>query len=322
MASSAWASIAAIGFFIGCSDSATDVVGGESSTSSANGAAGQGGSGGAGGSPFVSGGSAGVGGDSCVPPDMIIALDRTLTMHFQPNGSEPTDAPAYASSKWSQAITAIEGLVAPPIDATIRFGLELWPKESPGCITLAERVENTVQATNPFCEDGEVLLSPVLGAQVAVDAALDPTTTKICVSTPTGSGLLTAAARLAEIQEQGRDQFILLVTDGADWAASCPIPDPLETVQTLAAASVKTFVLGFSASGELMPNGIGAPFLNNMACAGLTAPDFDESCMLSGTGYVAVDPEGATLYLQASDGVALGAALQAVAAEVCCDCVE
>lgn len=85
---------------------------------------------------------------------------------------------------------------------------------------------------------------------------------------------------------------------------------------------MKTFVLGFSASGDLMPNGIGAPFLNNMACVGLTAPDFDASCMMSGVGYVAVDPEGETLYLQASDGAALASALAGVAAEVCCDCVE
>jgi hypothetical protein len=307
---------------VACSDSATDGVGGASSTSTGSGGKGEGGAGGQGGSPFGVGGGTGVGGDNCVPPDMIVALDRTLTMHFQPNGSEPTDAPTYASSKWSQAITAIEGLVQPPIDGTIRFGLELWPRESPGCITLAERVENTVQATNPFCEEGEVVLSPMLDAQAEMDAALDPTTTKICVSTPTGSGLLTASARLAEIQEAGREQFILLVTDGADWDASCPTPDPLATVQTLAAGGVKTFILGFSASGELMPNGIGAPFLNNMACAGMTAPDFDESCMMSGAGYVAVDPEGATLYLQASDGPALSAALDAVAAQVCCDCVE
>jgi hypothetical protein len=317
-----WVALVAVASSVACSDSATDLVGGASSTSSASGAAGHGGAGGEGGSPFSTGGSAGVGGDSCVPPDMIIALDRTLTMHFQPNGSEPTDAPEYASSKWSQAINAIEGLVQPPIDGTIRFGLELWPKESPGCITLAERVENTVQATNPFCEEGEVLLSPALDQGSAVDAALDPATTKICVSTPTGSGLLTASARLAEIQEAGRDQFILLVTDGADWDASCPTPDPLATVQTLAGAGVKTFILGFSASGELMPNGIGAPFLNNMACAGLTAPDFDVTCMMSGAGFVAVDPEGPTLYLQASDGAALATALQAVAAQVCCDCIE
>ncbi|MEP7122593.1 MAG: hypothetical protein ABJE95_16845, partial [Byssovorax sp.] len=58
------------------------------------------------------GSGTGVGGASCDPPDVLIALDRTLTMHKTPEGSEPMDAPAYASSKWYQALTAIKGLVS------------------------------------------------------------------------------------------------------------------------------------------------------------------------------------------------------------------
>jgi hypothetical protein len=268
-------------------------------------------------------GSSGTGGDVCEPPDMLIALDRTLTMHFQPDGTDPIDAPSYASSKWSQAIGAIEGLVDSQIDQTIRFGLELWPKEEPGCITLAERVENTKQATNPFCEDGEIVLPPALGSSGAIEAALDPLTTKICISTPTGAGLLTASSELAQIKASGRDQYILLVTDGADWDQSCPTPDPVTVTQELAAAGVKTFVLGFSATGDIMPGGVGAPFLNDMACAGMTAPNFATACEMDASGgYVAVDPTGPTLYLQASDATALATALHDVAAQVCCDCVQ
>jgi hypothetical protein len=253
---------------------------------------------------------------------MLIALDRTLTMHFEPDGTTPTDPPAYASSKWSQAINAIKALVTPQVDNTIRFGLELWPKEEAGCITLTERIQDTKQATNPFCEDGEVLLPPALGATPAISGALDPLTTKICVSTPTGAGLLTAQTELSQIKKAGRDQYIMLVTDGADWDQSCPTPDPVTVTQQLAAQGVKTFVLGFSATGDIMPNGIGAPFLNNMACAGLTAPNFSTNCMMGTGGYVAVDPSGPTLYFQASDANALADALHAVAALVCCDCVQ
>lgn len=271
---------------------------------------------------FESGASSGAGGSACQAPDMLISLDRTLTMHFMPNGATPTDAPAYASSKWSEAITAIRSLVQPPLDSTIRFGLELWPKQEPGCITLTERIEDTVQATNPSCEDGEVLLSPQLGASSEVASDLDPLSTKICLSTPTGSALLTAATHLSGIKQAGRDQFILLVTDGADWDQSCPTPDPVTTVQDLAGQGIKTFVLGFSASGDLMPNGVGAPFLNDMACAGMTAPDFDNNCTMGTTGYVAVDPAGPTLYYQASDQAALSQALDAVAGLVCCDCPQ
>ena len=228
----------------------------------------------------------------------------------------------YASSKWSQAITAIQALVQPPVDQTIRFGLELWPKEEPGCITLTERVENTVQATNPTCEDGEVLVPPGLATGGTIAGALDPLTTKICLSTPTGNGLLTASTNLAAIEQAGRDQYIVLVTDGADWDQSCPTPDPLAVVQTLAGQGVKTFVLGFSASGDLMPNGVGAAFLNDMACGGMTAPSFSTNCVMGTNGYVAVDSSGPTLYYQADDASALSEALDEVKALVCCDCVQ
>ncbi len=72
--------------------------------------------------------STGTGGASCVPPDVVIALDRTLTMHQTPDGSEPVDAPNYESSKWFQALTAIKGLVTPKLDKGIHFGLEMWPR--------------------------------------------------------------------------------------------------------------------------------------------------------------------------------------------------
>jgi len=309
---------------IACGDSASDGAG---ATGGNGGAASQGGHGGTtsdggSGAGFEGGGTSTGGGPSCEPPDLMIALDRTLTMHKLPDGNTPTDPPDYASSKWSQAITAIEQLVTPAIDDTIRFGLELWPKEEPGCITLAERVENTVQATNPFCSEGEVLLSPDLGASAAIAGALDPLTTKICISTPTGAGLLTASDHLASIAAPGRDQYIMLVTDGADWDQSCPDPNPVTITQQLAAAGIKTFVLGFSATGDIMPGGVGAPFLNDMACAGMTAVDFDTSCMMGTTGYVAVAPDGPTLYLQASDADALAAAMSTVAVSICCDCAQ
>src|SRR5262249_55617750 len=87
---------------------------------------------GEGGSIHIDAGGGGKGGGmSCDPPDAIIALDRTQTMHKTPNGGEPTDAPDYQSSKFYQAITAIHQLVAAPTDHAIRFGLELWPKNEP-----------------------------------------------------------------------------------------------------------------------------------------------------------------------------------------------
>ncbi len=310
---------------VACSPSSAtdDAAGGADGNGTTTGSTADGGGGNGTGAGFQSGSTTGSGGDdACVPPDMLIALDRTLTMHRMPDGTTPTDAPDYESAKWSQAIGAIETLVTPSLDQSIRFGLELWPKEEPGCITLVERIQDTVQATNPSCSDGEILHAPSLGASGAITTALDPLTTKICLSTPTGAGLLTASTQLAAIQEPDREQYIMLVTDGADWDQSCPTPDPVAVTQELAAQGIKTFVLGFSATGDIQPGGVGAPFLNDMACAGMTAPDFAQSCQMGATGYVAVDPMGPTLYLQASDGDALAEAMGEVAAAVCCDCVE
>src|SRR5262249_20086485 len=124
---------------------------------------------------------------TCVPPDVLFALDRTLTMHRTPEGLVPDDTPAgHATSKWSLAIRAIQHVVAPPRDQGLRFGLELWPKQSSGCITLGQRIQGMTGA-NPKCEGPEVLVAPDVGTGPAITGTLDPDATPICASTPTGS---------------------------------------------------------------------------------------------------------------------------------------
>ncbi|UQA58622.1 vWA domain-containing protein [Polyangium aurulentum] len=262
--------------------------------------------------------------DACDPPEFLFALDRTLTMHKTPEGNTPADAPDYKTSKWHQAITAIEKVVAPPRDQTIRFGLELWPRDPGGgqCITLAERVLDTKQATNPFCQDGEIIVPPKLGAGAEIQNYLDPATTPICISTPTGSGLLTATSHLLGNAVPGRDQYVVLVTDGADWDQSCPDPNPLPIVQELAAGGIRTFVVGFSAEGAIQPGGVGAGFLNDLACAGQTADGFPANCKQTAGGYIAADPGGPLLYLKAGNASELDSALQAVTGGLCCDCIK
>ena len=48
-------------------------------------------------------------------------------------------------------------------------------------------------ATNPACEAGEIVVPPALGTGGAIQSALDPATTPLCITTPTGQGLFTAA---------------------------------------------------------------------------------------------------------------------------------
>jgi hypothetical protein len=161
---------------------------------------------------------------TCDPPELLFALDRTLTMHKTVDGGTPVDAPNYASSKWAQAIAAIEGVAGSGLDGDLRLGLELWPRDPGGgqCLTLAERITNSKQATNPQCEAGEILVPPALDNGAAITAAIDPLTTNICISTPTGAGLLTASDWLIDHVVPGRKQYVVLVTDGADWDFSCP----------------------------------------------------------------------------------------------------
>jgi hypothetical protein len=252
---------------------------------------------------------------------MLIVLDRTLTMHRTPEGTKPTDAPEYKTSKWFQAVTSIEKMVTPPADATLRFGLELWPRDPGGgaCVTLAEQVTGSKKATNKACEPGEVVIPPALNAGVQIQSLLDPATTSLCFSTPTGEALITAREHLKTNTEEGRDQYVVLVTDGADWDKTCPDPDPLVEVQKLRAEGIKTFVVGFSASDT--GTGVGLEFLNDMACAGGTAKGFPGTCKLDAQGnYTALDPKASPLFLQAESGAQLTAALQSVAGSLCCGC--
>jgi hypothetical protein len=250
-------------------------------------------------------------GDPCEPPDMLIVLDRTMSMHRQPNG-DPAPQASHELSKWYLAIDAIE-TVTSAYDQRLRFGLELFPRDPAdgSCVTLTQRIAGTT-ATNVACEEAEVLVSPDVGTAGAIDAAMDPETTLLCSSTPIGAGLDTALGHLSGIQDPIRGQYALLVTDGQD---TCTAPDPVARVQALAAAGVSTFVVGFDASGT----GVDPETLNNMACAGMTAPDHAQRCVDQGGGaYVAVDPSGPMLYLSASDGPELATQLESVASAVGC----
>ncbi len=256
---------------------------------------------------------------TCDPPDVLFALDRTLSMHRTPDGATPVDAPAYASSKWTQAITAVEGVVNAGLDKDLRFGLELWPRDPGGgqCITLEQRILDSKQTSNPQCEVGEILVPPGVGTGAAINAAIDPLTTNLCISTPTGTALLTASDWLVANAVPGRRQYVVLVTDGADWDLSCPDPSPFLTTQKLAAAGIQTYVVGFFGA-EAQAGAV--EFMNDMACAGQTAKDFENNCVQMGSGYQAKDPELQTpLYLQAGNNE-LPATLTAVADEILSFC--
>src|SRR6185436_13017075 len=116
----------------------------------------------------TSGTGNGSGGGACEPPDLLIVLDRTMSMHKRPDGSIPPDTAAgHAESKWYLAVNAVEQVSAAPADNGLRFGLELFPRDPGGgvCVTLSQKIQG-LSATNPSCEQGEVVVVPAL-AQAA-----------------------------------------------------------------------------------------------------------------------------------------------------------
>lgn len=296
--------------------------------------AGAGGAGGSGGGAASGGGSASGGGGGgasdggvdagleCQPPDVLIALDRTLTMHRMADGNTPPDTDAgHAMSKWAMAINGIEELTAAPLDQSVRFGLELWPREAPGCVTLAQRISGT-NGTNMACEGPEIPVEPALGTGAAISALLDPEATKICFSTPTGDALLGARAFLETHRSADAGQFVVLVTDGADWDVSCPNPNPLGVVDGLTDAGISTLVVGFSAEMSLQ-NGVGLAFLNDMACAGRTAKDFATTCGANATGqFRALPGDGGALFYTATNAQELVTTLRDFTRTVCCGCIN
>jgi len=299
----------------------TGGTGATGSGGSAAGGSGAGtGSGGTGGGMQLdagNGGGSSSDGGGCVPPDLLIVLDRTMSMHRRPDGTRPPDTTAgHQSSKWYIAITAIKTLTG-KLDSSIRFGLELFPKD-PGnneCVTLSQRINN-ITATNPACQKGEVLVQPALNNGPAIASAIDPETTRLCTSTPIGKGIQTAATALSAIQKAGRSQYAVLITDGQD---TCDNALVLSATQALAKQGVKMYAIGFDASSG---NGVDKAQLNDLACAGHTAPNFPTPCTADAQGnYTATNPTGPDLFLAAGDATALDTALSTLAGNVCCGCI-
>jgi len=252
----------------------------------------------------------------CQAPDVMIVLDRTQSMFQTPNGTAPADTIAgHMTSKWYIATTAVEAVTA-QLDTTVRFGLELFPRDPANgtCVTLSQRI-NGVKATNPSCEQGEVVVEPAPATGATIAATIDPETTLLCNTTPIGSALTTTDTELAAIRDPIRGQFVLFIGDGEATCGENPLA--IQMTQQLARAGVNTFVVGFDGTGGIDPK-----LLNNMACAGHTAPGFPAPCTVDAAGdYTATDPSGAALFMVAGDAATLAAALAQVGGQVCCGCI-
>jgi hypothetical protein len=257
---------------------------------------------------------------------MLIVLDHTDSMSDEPSGKKPPDTAAgQMLTKFYLATQAIKAVVAPPMDQKVDFGLELFPLDPQTvdagagmgtCSTLSQLLSG-MPSTNKTCQPAEVPIPPGPGNGAAITALLDPLTLRLCVSTPIALALATAQAELQGIQKAGIAQYILLVTDGGETCKG----DVTGEAQTLAAAGIKTFVVGFGGL-DAGAAGVNIPLLDDVACAGETAPGFPAGCTKGANGYTATSTTGAPLFYSAQDGASLQTALQQITTSVCCGCAQ
>lgn len=229
-------------------------------------------------------------GGSCNPPDMLVVLDRSDSMSKPPGGADA------GASKWSLAVSAIEDISAAPIDTTLRFGLELLPDQA------------GTKGDAGSCASGLLAIDPGLGNGAAIATTLG--STQLLNSTPIGGALAVAQTTLAGEHVDGRGQNVLLVTDGKE---TCDGNPALPIVQSLAAAGVHTYVVGFGGA-------VDAAGLNDLACAGETAQNFPGPCKQTQTGWVASVPDTKHVFYDATSGDDLKNALDAITNGTCCGC--
>jgi hypothetical protein len=242
---------------------------------------------------------------------MLIVLDHTDSMSDEPTGKKPPDTLAgQMLSKWYLATQAIKAVVAPPLDQKVSYGLEMFPLDPATvdagagmgtCSTLSQLLSG-MASTNKSCQPAEIVFPPAPGNGAAITSFLDP---------------LTAQTELAAVQKSGVAQYVLLVTDGGETCKG----DVTAAAQALAAKGIKTFVVGFGGL-DAGSAGVNVPLLDNVACAGETAPNFPAGCTKGAGGYTATSTTGPALFYSAQDGASLQAALQKITSSVCCGCAQ
>lgn len=229
-------------------------VAGTRGTGGAGGGDGLGGVGQAGGAGPGSGGGSAGGAGAGVPPDILIVLDRSLSMAQTIDGMSCDGGLCGENSKWSLLTAAIEQAL-PMQGDSVRWGLKLFPHGNTQSCPVAEGTD----------------IAPALSSPTAIDTLLGVTAPT--GSTPTTAALMSAGRYLSGLND-GAPKFILLATDGvptcgnaacaAGGAAQCDDANAIAAVQAVHdVLGIPTFVVGIGTD-----IGGGESTLQQMAVAG------------------------------------------------------
>jgi hypothetical protein len=160
-----------------------------------------------------------------VPPNLLIALDRSCSMTTKVGGTP----------KWTSAVDAIKQLTT-NFTGQVRWGLTMFPDIS-----------------GASCGQDAVPVPVAPGTEAAIQAMLTSALTTTDAYYPDGpcvtnidSAMAQAAAEPTLI-DPARQSFVMLITDGMQSSCNLAGGDAgtEQTIKDLAAKGVKTFVVGF-----------------------------------------------------------------------------
>ncbi|WP_438043995.1 vWA domain-containing protein [Sorangium sp. So ce128] len=177
------------------------------------------------------------------PASILLVLDRSASMHDDPNGDEGTP------SKWDIVVPALQEVIAATNEAA-SWGLKVFPQ--------GDRTGTCTGESFP----SDILIPIATNNAPTVNQAISSTTPE-GDGTPTGDAVNKAVEYLQTIQNDD-PKYILLATDGDP---SCPKSDSdefaVQAVSSAAAAGFHTFVVGIASQASKIEA------LNGLAVAGL-----------------------------------------------------
>ena len=141
--------------------------------------------------------------------------------------------------------------------------------------------------------DIEVLPAEGTEEEIANSPEIDPENGLLCHGTPLAAALRDVGDALEEIQETKRRQRIVVITDGGAGCEGLSHP-PLDVVvaNELAAKGIEIHVIGFGDDNVEAR----VSTLNDLACAGRTAPNPKDNCITDENGFIRAK-EGISEYL-------------------------